>query len=242
MGASANSSSPLSEEELQLWRDRLSDDGTSQAVLVDRYLPFARSIAVDLYKKRFDDTIEFDDYLQYASLGLLEAIQRFDADRKIAFTTYATYRIRGSVLNGLETATERREQLAYLRRQRQKRVKDLSAEDNDDSFGRMVDLTINLALGFLIEDSHVATDLEDPVSPEELESLGQLKRNIFFAIEKLPPRERVLIHYHYFHHMGFEQLADHLRVSKGRVSQLHKRALTRLREAVSGTLWLDDYY
>jgi RNA polymerase sigma factor for flagellar operon FliA len=111
MGASANSSSPLSEEELQLWRDRLSDDGTSQAVLVDRYLPFARSIAVDLYKKRFDDTIEFDEYLQYASLGLLEAIQRFDADRKIAFTTYATYRIRGSVLNGLETATERREQL-----------------------------------------------------------------------------------------------------------------------------------
>jgi len=242
MGSTANSSSPLSEEELQLWRDRPRDDGTAQAALVDRYLPFARSIAVDLYKKRFDDTVAFDDYLQYASLGLLEAIQRFDAERNIAFTTYATYRIRGSVLNGLETTTERREQLAYLRRQRQKRVQELSATENDDSFGRMVDLTINLALGFLIEDSHVATELEDPESPEELESLDQLKRNIVFAIEKLPPRERVLIHYHYFHHMGFEQLADHLRVSKGRVSQLHKRALMRLRESVTGTLLLDDYY
>jgi RNA polymerase sigma factor for flagellar operon FliA len=242
MGASPNTPSALSEEERRLWRERLRDDGVAQASLVDRYLPFARSVAVGLYRKRIDDTVPFEDYLQYANLGLLEAIERFDVERGLAFTTYATYRIRGAVLNGLETATERHEQLAYLRRERQKRVRELAESEVEDPFGRMVELTINLALGFLIEDSDVATDLEDPDSPEELQALDQLKRNIVAAIERLPPREKLIVQYHYFHHMAFVELAAQLGVSKGRVSQLHRRALERLRETVSGRLLLDDYF
>ena len=109
MGASPNTPAALSEEERRLWRERRQDDGVAQASLVDRYLPFARSVAVGLYSKRLDDTVPFEDYIQYANLGLLEAIERFDVERGLAFTTYATYRIRGAVLNGLETATERHE-------------------------------------------------------------------------------------------------------------------------------------
>jgi RNA polymerase sigma factor for flagellar operon FliA len=121
-------------------------------------------------------------------------------------------------------------------------VRELAESEVEDPFGRMVELTINLALGFLIEDSDVATDLEDPDSPEELQALDQLKRNIVAAIERLPPREKLIVQYHYFHHMAFEELAAQLGVSKGRVSQLHRRALERLRETVSGRLLLDDYF
>lgn len=242
MSTPGDQASTLSDEERQLWRARPDSDGEAQAALVDRYLPFARSIAADLYRKRIDDAVEFDEYFQYACLGLLEAIQRFDVERGLAFTTYATYRIRGSVLNGLERATERREQLSYLRRQRQKRVQELTDSGVEDAFEHMVELTINLALGFLIEDSNVAAESEDPESPEELEAVDQLKQNIVSAIDNLPPRERVIIQYYYFHQTGFDQLADQLSVTKGRVSQLHKQALQRLRKAVSGRLLLDDYF
>ena len=242
MSTPVDQATTLSDEERELWRARSGSDGEAQAALVDLYLPFARSIAADLYRKRIDDAVEFNEYFQYASLGLLEAIQRFDVERGLAFTTYATYRIRGSVLNGLERSTERREQLAYLRRQRQQRVRELADSGIDDAFGQVVELTINLALGFLIEDSNVAAEAEDPESPEELEAVDQLKQNIVSAIGNLPPRERVIIQYYYFHQTGFDQLADQLGVTKGRVSQLHKQALGRLRKAVSGRLLLDDYF
>ena len=109
-------------------------------------------------------------------------------------------------------------------------------ERNVDMRHRLKSLTANARENDSLTTVHLAE------SPEELEAVGQLKQNIVSAIGNLPPRERVIVQYYYYHQTGFDQLADQLGVTKGRVSQLHKQALGRLRKAVGGRLLLDDYF
>src|SRR5258706_10292001 len=67
--------------------------------LIEFYLPLCRTIAATLYAKRGGLPVEFLDYMQFATLGLIEAVERFDPTLENAFTTFATPRIRGSGLN-----------------------------------------------------------------------------------------------------------------------------------------------
>jgi RNA polymerase sigma factor for flagellar operon FliA len=243
MGDIATKGAGLDEEELVLWRARDTDEGEARAQLAHLYQPFARSIAAKLYQTRLDEQVPFEEYLQYANLGLLEALNRFDCERGPIFTTFATYRIRGAILNGLEKATEYRSQLAYLRHERKERIAQLINDEADaDSFDQMVGLTINMALGFLLEDSNLATGVTSNDLTENNEALVQLKYNLAAAIDGLPARERLIIQCHYYHQMKFDELAEQMSITKGRVSQLHKRALALVREALAGEIWLDDYY
>jgi RNA polymerase sigma factor for flagellar operon FliA len=246
VGASQKNQTGVPEKELQLWQEKnRGDDGTARAVLIERYLPLARQIAARLYRNRPDNDVPFEDYYQHGSVGLLEAVNRFDETQGVAFSTFATHRIRGAILNGLETATERRRQTAFLRRNRRQRVEsvDQSASDGDElPFREIVDLTVMLAIGFLIEDSGVGSVSEAKNAPLEAQALDEVKQTVRGAVEALPPRERIVLSYHYFHYVGFTELAEQLEISKGRVSQIHKRALERIREHLSERTSLDDYF
>ena len=244
--AQDNKTTRLSDEEVQLWqaRDR-DDDGAARAVLIDRYLPLARQIAAKLYSRRPDNDVPFDDYHQYANVGLLEAVDRFDESQGVTFATFATHRIRGAVLNGLDNHTERRRQAAFVRRNRRdlvESIKEDSEEGADSAFREVVDLTIMLAIGFMIGDSGVGKQSESRNLPLEAQALDQLKQTIKGVVEKLPPNEQIVIRYHYFHYVGFADIAEHLHVTKGRISQIHKRALQRIRTFLSENASLDDYF
>ena len=236
----------VSQEELQLWQEKSTgDDGTARSVLIDRYLPLARQIAAKLYRNRPDNDVPFEDYYQYASVGLLEAVNRFDASQGAAFATFATHRIRGAVLNGVETETERRRQSAFLRRNRRQRIESINqdkSKSEDLAFREAVDMTIMLAIGFMIEDTGTGSVSESKNAPLEAQAVLELEQTVQTAVEALPPRERIVISYHYFHHMGFKELAEQLQVSKGRISQIHKRALERIRDRLSARSSLDDYF
>src|SRR5579859_5894235 len=86
--------------------------------LVKRYMPMTQGIAAHLFGRRVGNAVAFDDYLQYARVGLLEAIDRYDPGREASFTTFAGYRIRGAILNGLEQTTEVAAQAAQRRHSR----------------------------------------------------------------------------------------------------------------------------
>jgi RNA polymerase sigma factor for flagellar operon FliA len=86
--------------------------------LVRRYMDMAHRIAAHLFGRRIGNAVAFDDYLQYARVGLLEAIDRYDPSREASFATFAGYRIRGSILNGLEQTTELAAQAAQRRHSR----------------------------------------------------------------------------------------------------------------------------
>jgi RNA polymerase sigma factor for flagellar operon FliA len=96
----------------------------------------------------------------------------------------------------------------------------------------MVDFTILLAMGYVLEDSGEwnpagADRAADPYKSVQLE---RVRARLSLLVDALPQRERLIIRYHYFEHMEFQAIGTILELSKGRVSQLHARALRLIRE------------
>src|SRR5207247_5117094 len=97
-------------EEAALWRQlRATSDAQAREKLLALHLPYARTLAATFYARRFHDEIEFGDYLQFASVGLLEALDRYDPGRGVQFRTFAARRMQGAILNGLEKLTEKQQ-------------------------------------------------------------------------------------------------------------------------------------
>jgi RNA polymerase sigma factor FliA len=238
-------------EPAQLWQEfGTTRDPQLRQGLVRRYLEMTHRIAASLFAKRIHNTVSFDDYLQYGRVGLLEAIDRYDPAREASFETFAGYRIRGAILNGLEKSTESAAQAAHRRHARNReRVQSLlpgvardpqaqaefidaaSSEPDLDPFASMVDVAILLAMGYVLEDSGewnpAGADRGDPYRSVQLE---RVRARLNLLVDALPQRERLIVRYHYFEHMEFQTIGEVLELSKGRVSQLHSRALRLIRE------------
>src|SRR3954466_1342102 len=113
-------------EEAALWAELVrTRDGGVRNRLIERHLPLARILAAKLFSGRRVQATEFDDYLHYAALGLIEAVDKFDPSRKVLFRTFAAHRIQGSVLNNVERLSERDEQLALRSRLRKQRLESM---------------------------------------------------------------------------------------------------------------------
>jgi len=229
------------EEEAALWNRYLSShDAAARKLIIERHLITAQKVAAMVYAGRYDDSVEFGEYLQFARLGLLEAIERYDPAREASFATFATYRIRGAILNGIERLSELATQKALRRRLRRERLRSIREHGEaaaEDPFARMVDLTLKLAIGYLLEESGLwkadeADRAADPYVRLEVKRLGE---RLSMLVAALPEREQQIVRLHYFQHKEFTEIGLVMQLSKGRVSQLHVRALRLLREGY-GTL------
>ena len=227
-------SSPEPADEAALWERYLAErDPTLRASLIERYLPTAHKIAAYSYARRGPQAAEFCDYLQWARLGMIEAFDRFDPRREASFITFATYRIRGAILNGLEHATESAAQHAHRREAEKERVDSLaqSAADAPEALDGLIELTLGLALGFALEDSGLSAESET-FDPYRMLEMKRLRERLVLIVDALPEREKRIVKWHYFEHMDFKLIGTALSLSKGRISQLHARALKLLREGL----------
>ena len=235
-------------EETDLWKAFKQDScNKSRNELVTRYHSLARSIAAGVYARRPDNEVEFGDYLQYASVGLLEAVDRYDPGKGASFKTYASYRIKGSVLNGVQTDTEKRYQIQYSKRVNIKRLKSLKGScgsSSEDIFSEIVDLTVGLAIGYMLEGSGLIHDTEDQNKndPYNENVYDDLCNSVLHEVEHLSEKQRMVIQYHYFQYMTFDKIAELMMITKGRVSQIHKTAIHNIKQNVSHSNNLDAYY
>lgn len=117
-----------------LWRTR-RDDARSRDALVRHFLPYARMQAARLFAGRPGDELDFGDYFQFASVALTEAVDSYDPSREARFETYAAYRIRGAVLDGVASMSERQRQIATTRELRQARLRSLLRGEGADEAG-----------------------------------------------------------------------------------------------------------
>lgn len=231
----------------ELWRRHLAEhDVQARAELIETHTALAKKIAASMYARRYRDHIEFDEFFQFGLVGLIESVDRYDPDKGASFETFASYRIRGSIINGLGKMTEMRSQSAYRQRLRKDRMTSLSASDDKagaDLFDEMVELTLGLAIGFLLEDTGLAASSSENTGDQAYKSnhLAQLRELLIRAIDDLPERESQIVRYHYLQGAQFEVIADLLGVTRGRVSQLHKRALQRLRDRLGQDQSLDTF-
>lgn len=208
--------------------------GEARQALFMHHMPYARAVAATLFARRHRDDVEFDDFLQLANIGLIEAISRFDPTLHVRFTTFCTPRLRGAVLNGIEKLTEAQEQMSFDRRRRAERVESLrSIREDKRQVQSLGSLAAGLAIGFMLEGTGMFQGSDAPSSgyAESFESTAwqQLSATLRAALVGLPTNERKVISLHYFDALPFEQIATLLNLSKGRISQLHRAGLERLR-------------
>ena len=228
-----------------LWRD--GGDQAARQRLLDLHLPYARIVAASCYAKRFNDEIEFGDYLQLASLGLVEAMQRFDPAVGVQFRTFASKRMHGAILDGIERLTEKQQQIAARKRlehQRREAIKEAiageasgraaGASNADQVLQYVAEAGLAFALAWILDGTGMLdrTDKSETLPFYRSVELQQLRQRIIDIVNALPAQERKVIRSHYFQELPFEGIAKTLNVTRGRVSQIHRKALARLKEVL----------
>jgi RNA polymerase sigma factor for flagellar operon FliA len=190
-------------------------------------------VARDVYMRIHSIGDDWQDCAQNALIGLMEAVDRFDPHRAVNFQTFARHRVRGAVFNGLR---QLRESLAGSRSTTgyipiRDRFDSLDSDEPGDACDAFVDTAIGLGLGFLLEAQSFPAAAATLDAHAELE-MEQLGRSVLESMAQIGEREQTILTMHYYHHVSFVEIASHLGVTKGRVSQLHKRALEQLRAAI----------
>jgi RNA polymerase sigma factor for flagellar operon FliA len=226
----------------RLWKDfNEQRSQETRTLLFEHYLPLSRKIAKILYARRGGLEVEFGDYLQQAAQGLMEAIDRFDPTRGVAFETYASVRIRGAVLNSLPAMSEKYAQINLRKRLHLERVESLTEHMQEpgtvgrDTFLELADFAIGLAISYMLEGTGLIGGETSPLaggrdayaSVEQRQLADALRR----LVDALPERERMVVQSHYYQGLSFTEVAERLGVTKGRVSQIHRQALQLIREA-----------
>lgn len=214
-----------------------------EAILAN--LPLVKRIAASLYNLRSFDGIPFDEYVQYGAEGLIQALDRFDAMQGARFETFATHRIRGAIINGLEKATEVNQQVSTLRKIAQERIQSLLERTDanfegdaplDQAFTRLIDVSVGLAVAYMLEDTCLyQSDLHVQHWHDGETNLAfkQVQNKLQDAMQKLNDAEQAVLDQHYFQHQSYDWIAQSMNVTKGRVSQLHRQAITKLRTAIA---------
>ncbi|HEV7318847.1 MAG TPA: sigma-70 family RNA polymerase sigma factor [Ensifer sp.] len=258
--AQSSKSSETSAHEAELWARWYGlRDEVAREQLIAFHMPLARTLAAVSFKGRFNDEVEFADYLQLACVGLMESVDRYEPGQGVPFKSYAGHRIRGAILNGLDKETEKNQQIAAQRRIRKDRLESLkegakatlgqegsvpkpgSHKAQQDLLNYLAEVGIGLAIGVLLEDSAmiVGEDMPDTselASPEvsyfRKSETRRLRDALQTAMVRLADKERSVIQYHYQQDIAFEEVGRLLGLSRGRVSQLHRQALSKLRIAL----------
>lgn len=217
----------------------VSRDPQTRGDLIEHYMPLAKIIAAKVFGLRADPFANFDDYLQYARVGLIEAVDRYDVTRSVPFEAYSASRIRGAILNGLEHESEVAAQRGFWRTRIQERTDSLLGEKKPEraTLQELIQLTVGLALGAMLDDAIQELVDEQPHSnPYAVTELEQLTRQVRGLLVKLSEREHQVIRGHYFEQRELQSIAADFGITKGRVSQLHAQALLHLRDMLGAKL------
>jgi RNA polymerase sigma factor for flagellar operon FliA len=200
-------------------------------------------------------SIDVGDLVQDGVIGLIDAAHRFDEARGIKFETFAERRIRGAMIDALrrdawprgvrrvrrelEAAREAlRRELGY-----EPSLADLAARVGSDEkrLGRTIvrintiESTSPLATGDNIDEACLPPALvpSEPDQPDRAFEKSEVRERVRAAIAGLPPRERRVIALYYYGEVTMKQIGAEIGVNESRVSQLHARAIRRLRQALS---------
>jgi RNA polymerase sigma factor for flagellar operon FliA len=216
-------------------------------------LPFVEALARRMAAS-MPNSIDIGDLVQDGVIGLIDAAHRFDEGRGIKFETFAERRVRGAMIDALRrdawprgVRRQRRELEAAreaLRRElgHEPSLADLAARVGSDErrLGRTIvrintiESTSPLAAGDHLDESALPPALvpSEPDSPDAAYEKLETRERVRAAIRSLPWRERKVIGLYYYGEVTMKQIGAEIGVNESRVSQLHARAIRRLREAL----------
>ena len=226
----------------------------TDTVRVTASIPFVEQLARRV-AATMPHSIDIGDLVQDGVLGLIDAANRFDESRGIKFETFAERRVRGAMIDALRkdawprgVRRQRRELEAAreeLRRELgcEPSLADLAAKMGSDEkrLGRTIvrinaiESTSPLANNDHLDEATLPAALipSEPDRPDVAYERSEVKRRVKDAIASLPPREQTVISLYYYKEATMKQIGAEIGVNESRVSQLHARAIGRLRSALS---------
>jgi len=236
-------------------RYKKTGDEKAREQLVLAYSPLVKFVAGRM-SSGLPAHIEESDLISYGLLGLIGAIERFDPAREIKFETFAVSRIKGSIIDELRSldwvprsvrakareieATQTKLEHEFGRVPTDQEVAgalDMSIDDFQESLLQISNSTV-VALDELWTVSDSSGDqvslldtMRDPNAVDPARELGvsELKDRLANAISRLPEREKLVIALYYFENLTLREIGEVLGVTESRVSQLHTKAVLRLK-------------
>lgn len=199
-------------------------------------------------------TVEYDDLVGYGIFGLIDAIDKFELTKGVKFETYASLRIRGSILDQIR----KMDWIPRTLRQKQKKLES-AMKDLEASLGRTAsneELAENMGISmqeleglvnqtqianlvsldeYLEQGSEVKAELGNAPrfeQPEQVIERQELKKILAEAISSLTENEQRVIAFYYFEELTLKEISRILEVSESRVSQLHTKALRKMKEKI----------
>jgi RNA polymerase sigma factor for flagellar operon FliA len=216
-------------------------------------LPFVESLARRVAAS-MPHSIELNDLVQDGMIGLIDAARRFDEGRGIKFETFAERRVRGAMIDALRRdawprgVRRQRRELEAAREQLRRELgaepslADLAARVGSDEakLGRTIvrintiESTSPLSASENVDGSSLPAALvpSEPQAPDKAYEQMEVRDRIRAAIASLPPRERRVVGLYYYGEATMKQIGAEIGVNESRVSQLHARAIQRLRKTL----------
>ncbi len=248
-------SSPLdgmSEEELWPRYCRTRDPAIREA-FIKQYAPLVKYVAGKV-AAGMPNKVEFEDLVGYGVFGLIDAIDKFDPMKHVKFKTYAVTRIRGAIFDELraidwiprsvrQKAREIEDAVASLEARLGRPASDseiaASMGLSDDEFARdmlKISGTAMLSLNEVWcsgddEQLSIGDSIESPnsLNPDAAVERDAVKQAIMHAICELPEKEKTVLVLYYYEDLTLKEIGQVLEVTESRISQLHTKAIIRLR-------------
>jgi len=233
---------------LNLWREYHRDRSiAAREKLIVNYLPLVKLVAGRIAVS-LPQHVDKDDLISNGFLGLMEALDRYDVERGVKFETYAVVRIRGAILDSLraqdwvpaairQKARQYEQTVAKLEHEHGRSVSDEEialAMQTTTSELYMLTKHLNTSTLIPLEEFTITETASDNIpNPSELLEKEEVKATLAKSIEKLPEKERLVVSLYYYDELTLKEISLIMKLSEARISQLHTKAIFRLRGALS---------
>jgi RNA polymerase sigma factor for flagellar operon FliA len=239
----------------ELWSlYKTKKDPAIRDAFIRQYAPLVKYVAGKVAAS-MPNTVEFEDLVGFGVFGLLDAIEKFDPDKNVKFKTYAVTRIRGAIFDELRSI----DWVPRSVRQKTKEIEDTvvsleaklgrPASDHeiagalgvseDEFLKTMLKISSTSVLslndvwysGDDADKISIGESIESPSSmnPDSTVEREEVKRVIVAAINELPEKEKKVLVLYYYEDLTLKEIGQVLDVTESRVSQLHTKAILRLR-------------
>lgn len=248
-------------DEKDLWaRFKQRGDASARDDLVVKYIGVVRFVAGRM-AIHIPSTIDLDDLIGWGMLGLLDAVEKFDPTQDIKFSTYATIRIRGSILDEIRSLDWAPRSLRAMARKiggaRDKLRHQKGSDPDTDAIAEEIGSTadevdeclaqVQTAQVLALDDylpgedrdearrAHLIADTAGK-TPENEAHAAERQARLVQAILALPEQQQKVLNLYYYEELTLKEIGTVLEVTESRVCQVHSAALKRLREAVRSEL------
>ena len=225
--------------------------------LIIEHLHLVTAIAAHV-RRSVSVHIELDDLVHAGTMGLFDAASKYREEKEVAFSTYAKHRIRGAILDSLR-------QLDWASRDMRKRYKQVEAvtreltvqlkrEPTEAEVASAMGLDARRWQSLMVDFRNMACaaasqtrgerDDEQPLReapcapaqyPDQVFARAEMQRKLQSVIQTLPERHQQVIKLYYEGDLSMKEIGNVLGVNESRVSQIHKRALTRMQSVLAGS-------